>query len=103
MTALTDSEEEELSDSEQEDQEPPEDELYILLQRIDRLHQGTDSDKRESLHILLERREQVRHTLTLLLLWSSWGPNTQVSPYFHAFTSVWAELGVSLAANASLQ
>lgn len=66
---MTDSEEEELSDSEQDDQDQPEDELYILLQRIDRLHQGTDSDKRESLHILLEHREQVRNTLTPLLLW----------------------------------
>lgn len=66
ITALTDSEEEELSDSEQDDQDQPEDELYILLQRIDRLHQGTDSDKRESLHILLEHREQVGNALTFL-------------------------------------
>ncbi|XP_056903909.1 regulator of microtubule dynamics protein 2 isoform X1 [Takifugu flavidus] len=58
ITALTDSEEEELSDSDQDDQHQPGDELYILLRRIDRLHQGTDSDKRESLHILLEQREQ---------------------------------------------
>lgn len=66
---MTDSEEEELSDSEQDDQDQPEDELYILIQRVDRLHHGTDSDKRESLHILLEHREQVRNTLKLVLLW----------------------------------
>ncbi|KAK2922267.1 hypothetical protein Q8A73_001752 [Channa argus] len=58
MTALTDSEEEEPSDSEQGDEEQPEDRFSILLERIDRLHQGTDDDKRESLNILLEQREK---------------------------------------------
>lgn len=61
MTALTDSEEEEESDAEEEtDKEQPEDKLCVLLERIDRLHQGTESDKRESLKILLEQREEVR-------------------------------------------
>lgn len=59
MTALTDSEEEELSDAEQRDEEQPADKLCDLLQRIDCLHQGTESDKRESLTVLLEQREEV--------------------------------------------
>ncbi len=59
MTALTDSEEEELSDAEQEDDEQPADKLSVLLERIDRLRQGTESDKRESLNVLLEQREEV--------------------------------------------
>nr|XP_046257199.1 regulator of microtubule dynamics protein 2 [Scatophagus argus]XP_046257200.1 regulator of microtubule dynamics protein 2 [Scatophagus argus]XP_046257201.1 regulator of microtubule dynamics protein 2 [Scatophagus argus]XP_046257202.1 regulator of microtubule dynamics protein 2 [Scatophagus argus]XP_046257203.1 regulator of microtubule dynamics protein 2 [Scatophagus argus] len=58
MTALTDSEEEELSDAEQRDEEQPADKLSALLERIDCLHQGTESDKRESLNILLELREE---------------------------------------------
>ncbi|KAG7999928.1 Regulator of microtubule dynamics protein 2, partial [Nibea albiflora] len=58
MTALTDSEEEELSDAEQRDEERPADKLCELLQRIDCLHQGTESDKRESLTVLLEQREE---------------------------------------------
>ncbi|TMS04874.1 Regulator of microtubule dynamics protein 2 [Larimichthys crocea] len=58
MTALTDSEEEELSDAEQRDEEQPADKLCDLLQRIDCLHQGTESDKRESLTVLLEQREE---------------------------------------------
>lgn len=59
MTAFTDSEEEEQSDTEQREREQPADKLYVLLERIDRLHQGTESDKRESLNILLEQREEV--------------------------------------------
>lgn len=59
MTALTDSDEEETSDPEQMDEEQPADSLSILLERIDRLHQGTENDKRESLNILLEQREEV--------------------------------------------
>ncbi|GAA6232302.1 regulator of microtubule dynamics protein 2 [Lates japonicus] len=59
MTALTDSEEEEeRSDAEQRDEEQLVDRLSILLERIDGLHQGTESDKRESLNILLEQREE---------------------------------------------
>uniref|UniRef100_A0A4W6D246 Regulator of microtubule dynamics protein 2 n=1 Tax=Lates calcarifer TaxID=8187 RepID=A0A4W6D246_LATCA len=59
MTALTDSEEEEeRSDAEQRDEEQPVDRLSVLLERIDGLHQGTESDKRESLNILLEQREE---------------------------------------------
>lgn len=59
MTAFTDSEEEEPSDTEHGDPEPPADKLYLLLESIDRLHQGSDSDKRQSLHVLLEQREEV--------------------------------------------
>lgn len=60
MTALTDSEEDEQSDAEQMDEEQQTaDKLSVLLERIDCLHQGTESDKRESLNILLEQREEV--------------------------------------------
>lgn len=59
ITALTDSEEEEQSDVEQRDEEQPADKLSDLLERIDRLHQGSESDKRESLNVLLEQREEV--------------------------------------------
>lgn len=59
MTALTDSEEDELSDAEERDQEHPVDKLSLLIEQIDRLHQGCESDKRESLNILLEQREEV--------------------------------------------
>lgn len=59
MTALTDSEEEELNVTERSDEEQPVDKLSVLLERIDRLHQGSESDKRESLSILLEQREEV--------------------------------------------
>uniref|UniRef100_A0A8C9X900 Regulator of microtubule dynamics protein 2 n=1 Tax=Sander lucioperca TaxID=283035 RepID=A0A8C9X900_SANLU len=58
MTALTDSEEEELSDAEQRDEEKPADKLSVLLERIDSLHQGSESDKRGSLDLLLEHREE---------------------------------------------
>ncbi|XP_068423977.1 regulator of microtubule dynamics protein 2 [Clinocottus analis] len=58
MTALTDSEEEEPSDEEQDDEEQPADKLCVLLERIDILRQGTESDKRESLDLLLEQREE---------------------------------------------
>uniref|UniRef100_A0A3Q3M235 Regulator of microtubule dynamics protein 2 n=1 Tax=Mastacembelus armatus TaxID=205130 RepID=A0A3Q3M235_9TELE len=61
ITALTDSEEEEASDAEQTDDEAPADRLSVLLERIDRLHHGTDCDKRESLSILLEQREELGH------------------------------------------
>lgn len=59
MTAFTDSDEEELSGTEQGEEERPKDKLCVLLERIDRMHQGTDSDKREGLDILLEHREEV--------------------------------------------
>lgn len=59
MTAFTDSEEEEPSDTEHGDPEPLADKLDLLLESIDRLHQGSDSDKRQSVHVLLEQREEV--------------------------------------------
>uniref|UniRef100_A0A3Q3EJM2 Regulator of microtubule dynamics protein 2 n=1 Tax=Labrus bergylta TaxID=56723 RepID=A0A3Q3EJM2_9LABR len=59
ITALTDSEEdEELSDAQQSEEEQPADPLSVLLERIDCWHKGTDSEKRESLNMLLEHREE---------------------------------------------
>uniref|UniRef100_A0A671TQR4 Regulator of microtubule dynamics protein 2 n=1 Tax=Sparus aurata TaxID=8175 RepID=A0A671TQR4_SPAAU len=66
ITALTDSEEEEQSDVEQRDEEQPADKLSDLLQRIDRLHQGSESHKRESLNVLLEQREEFGQNSTFL-------------------------------------
>ncbi|XP_067465594.1 regulator of microtubule dynamics protein 2 [Thunnus thynnus] len=66
MTALTDSEEEELSDAEPGVEEQPADKLSVLLEKIDRLRQGTESDKRESLDILLEQREEYGQNSTFL-------------------------------------
>ncbi|KAM7408226.1 hypothetical protein PAMA_002088 [Pampus argenteus] len=66
MTALTDSEEEELSDAEAGDTEQPADKLSVLLEKVDRLHQGTDSEKRESLNILLEQRGEFGQNSTFL-------------------------------------
>ncbi|CAK6962401.1 regulator of microtubule dynamics protein 2 [Scomber scombrus] len=66
MTALTDSEEEEQSDAEPVGEEQPEDKLSSFLERIDRLHQGAESDKRESLNILLEQREEFGQNSTFL-------------------------------------
>lgn len=59
MTALTDSDDELPSDVEQQDEERPPDALSILLERIDRLHRGSESDKKESVEILLQHREEV--------------------------------------------
>lgn len=69
MTALTDSEEEEQSDAEEEDEDEeqqPANKLCVLLERIDRLHQGSDSDKRECLDLLLEQRAEVSGPLCTL-------------------------------------
>uniref|UniRef100_A0A8D3CUG2 Regulator of microtubule dynamics 2 n=1 Tax=Scophthalmus maximus TaxID=52904 RepID=A0A8D3CUG2_SCOMX len=66
MTALTDSEEDEQSDAEQRDEEQPAEKLSVRLERIDCLHLGTDSDKRESLKILLELREEFGQNSKLL-------------------------------------
>lgn len=59
MTAFTDSDEEEPGDTELRQEEQPTNKLGVLLEKIDRLHQGTESDKRESLDILLEHRDEV--------------------------------------------
>ncbi|KAM4729671.1 regulator of microtubule dynamics protein 2 [Anableps anableps] len=53
MTALTDSE-----DEEQRAEEQTQDKLSALLERIDCLRQGGESDKRKSLNILLEQRNE---------------------------------------------
>ncbi|CAN9500058.1 unnamed protein product [Ophioblennius macclurei] len=57
ITALTDSDEDE-EPSASDDEEQTEDKLSVLLGRIDRLHQGGESDKRDSLGLLLEQREE---------------------------------------------
>lgn len=59
MTALTDSEEEEPNEGEQGDKKQAEDELNVLLKEVDRLHEGTEFDKRESLNILLKQEAEV--------------------------------------------
>ncbi|XP_034040965.1 regulator of microtubule dynamics protein 2 isoform X1 [Thalassophryne amazonica] len=66
ITALTDSEEEDLSDAEQTDEEEHVDKLSALLQQVDSLHRGSESDKRESLRILLEHTEEFGQTSTFL-------------------------------------
>ncbi|XP_028279936.1 regulator of microtubule dynamics protein 2 isoform X2 [Parambassis ranga] len=66
MTALTDSEEEELSDEAQSGEEQPVDRLCVLLERVDRLHKGGESDKMESLNILLEQREEFGQSSSFL-------------------------------------
>lgn len=60
MTAFTDSDEEETSSPE------PTNKLVDLLKEIDRLHHGTESDKRKSLDVLLEHRDEVT-CLTVLI------------------------------------
>lgn len=67
MTAFTDSDEEEPRDTEQGQEEQPTNKLCVLLERIDRLHQGTELDKRESLDVLLEHRDEVS-CLTVILV-----------------------------------
>lgn len=59
MTAFTDSDEEKLSDTELGQAEQPTNKLGDLLKKIDELHQGTESAKRESLELLLEHRDEV--------------------------------------------
>lgn len=59
MTAYTDSDEEEPSNSQQGQEEQSPSRLCVLLERIDRMHQGTESDKRGSLDVLLEHRDEV--------------------------------------------
>ncbi|KAM9365477.1 regulator of microtubule dynamics protein 2 [Pholidichthys leucotaenia] len=70
ITALTDSEEEELSDAEESDEEQreeqPADKLSVLLERIDRLHQGSEFEKRESLTVLLEQRAEFGQSSSFL-------------------------------------
>nr|XP_057914726.1 regulator of microtubule dynamics protein 2 isoform X2 [Doryrhamphus excisus] len=59
ITALTDSDEEEQSnDEEWEENQETSDNLADLLGMVDSLHQGTESDKRESLCILTARQEE---------------------------------------------
>ena len=63
MTALTDSDEEEPSQGspsqEEEAEEEPVDQLVVLLERVDALHRGDSSGKRQSLDTLLEKKEEV--------------------------------------------
>ncbi|XP_051935315.1 regulator of microtubule dynamics protein 2 [Hippocampus zosterae] len=67
ITALTDSDEDEQSDDERLDERrETTDKLTCLLERVDSLHQGTEADKRESLHILTSQREEFGHNSTFL-------------------------------------
>ncbi|XP_058507114.1 regulator of microtubule dynamics protein 2 isoform X1 [Solea solea] len=66
ITALTDSEDEELSDEEQRVEEQPADKFSNFLERIDCLHQGTESEKKDALNILLEQREEFGQDSELL-------------------------------------
>ncbi|KAJ0067302.1 hypothetical protein NL108_016071, partial [Boleophthalmus pectinirostris] len=64
ITALTDSDEdEEEAVAERrrrgEEERPPLDPNAALFAKIDRLHQGPESDKRESLGLLLQHRQQL--------------------------------------------
>lgn len=59
ITALTDSDEDEQSDTSLRDEEPPVESLSLLFEKIECLHQGSESDKKESLSILLEKKEEV--------------------------------------------
>lgn len=59
MTALTDSDEEDQSEEEETAEEQTAEKLSVLFERIDRLRQGDESDKRETLNILLEQKEEV--------------------------------------------
>ncbi|XP_038140065.1 regulator of microtubule dynamics protein 2 [Cyprinodon tularosa] len=58
MTALTDSDEEDQSEEEETAEEQTAEKLSVLFERIDRLRQGDESDKRETLNILLEQKEE---------------------------------------------
>ncbi|KAM4607609.1 regulator of microtubule dynamics protein 2 isoform 1-T4 [Polymixia lowei] len=66
MTALTDSEEEEPNDVGHSREEEPADQLSVLLEKIDTLRQGPDTDKRESLSTLLEQKEEFGQNSTFL-------------------------------------
>lgn len=59
ITALTDSDEDEQSDTSLRDEEPPVESLSLLFEKIECLHQGSESDKKESLSILLEKKEEL--------------------------------------------
>ncbi|KAM8852471.1 regulator of microtubule dynamics protein 2 isoform 1-T1 [Synchiropus picturatus] len=68
ITALTDSEDEDQSDVELSDEEQllKDQKLVDLHERIDFLHHGTESDKKESLAILLQHREEFGQNSTFL-------------------------------------
>lgn len=109
MTAFTDSDEEESSDTELGQEEQLTNKLGVLLENIDRLHQGTESDKRESLDVLLQHRDEVScFTLHLSLFFGTEVHNYVVQfrydfDWLFQFTvAVWTELRLSLAADPSL-
>lgn len=60
ITALTDSDEDdEPVAARQREEERPLDHTAALFEKIDQLHQGSESDKRESLSLLLQQRQQL--------------------------------------------
>lgn len=99
MTALTDSEEEEPNEGEQGDKKQAEDELNVLLKEVDRLHEGTEFDKRESLNILLKQEAEV---CILAVSLSSAEYLHQENLMVLCTLPVWTGLQVSVAVNSSL-
>lgn len=68
ITALTDSDEEEEEEREGEEEEAPHrqregerplDHPHTLFEKIDQLHHGSESEKRESLSLLLQQRQEL--------------------------------------------
>lgn len=111
MTAFTDSDEEESSDTELRQEEQPTSKLGVLLEKIDRLHKGTESEKRESLDVLLEHRDEVScFTVGFFFFVLFWNKVRNYAVQFSCgFDSlfqfnfaVWRELRLSLAADPSL-
>lgn len=96
MTAFTDSDEEEPSDIEAGQEEQPLNKLGVLLEKIDRLHQGTESDKRESLGLLLEHRDEVSCLTVIFFFTEDCNLAVQFScgsdSFFQFTVAVWTKL-----------
>uniref|UniRef100_A0A3B3ZV28 Regulator of microtubule dynamics 2 n=1 Tax=Periophthalmus magnuspinnatus TaxID=409849 RepID=A0A3B3ZV28_9GOBI len=72
ITALTDSDEDEeeaVTERRGGEERPLLDQTLSLFERVDRLHQGSECDKRESLSLLLQHREQFLQNTQLYFLW----------------------------------
>lgn len=65
ITALTDSDDEVVPERHREEERPL-DHTGALFEKIDRLHQGSESDKRESLSLLLQQRQDLRENSSFL-------------------------------------
>ncbi|XP_055083238.1 regulator of microtubule dynamics protein 2 [Periophthalmus magnuspinnatus] len=69
ITALTDSDEDEeeaVTERRGGEERPLLDQTLSLFERVDRLHQGSECDKRESLSLLLQHREQLGQNSSFL-------------------------------------